>query len=43
MRLKNKNVIVTGSGNGIGRAIAEIFAKEGANVIVADIEEDSGL
>ena len=43
MRLKNKNVIVTGSGNGIGRAIAEIFAKEGANIIVADIEEDSGL
>jgi|TARA_B110000263_G_scaffold211288_1_gene194173 NAD(P)-dependent dehydrogenase (short-subunit alcohol dehydrogenase family) len=42
MRLKNKNAIITGSGNGIGRAIAILFAKEGANVTVADIEEDSG-
>ena len=42
MRLLNKNAVITGSGNGIGRAIAEIFAKEGANVTVADIEEDSG-
>ena len=41
MRLKDKNAIVTGSGNGIGKATAELFAKEGANVIVADIEEDS--
>tara|TARA_Y100000748_G_scaffold80615_1_gene66498 strand:- start:2232 stop:2996 length:765 start_codon:yes stop_codon:yes gene_type:complete len=42
MRLKNKNAIVTGAGNGIGRAIASLFAEEGANVIVADIEEDAG-
>ena len=42
MRLENRNAIVTGSGNGIGRAIAILFAKEGANVIVADIEEDTG-
>ncbi|MFL2664418.1 MAG: SDR family NAD(P)-dependent oxidoreductase [Dehalococcoidia bacterium] len=42
MRLKNKNAIVTGAGNGIGRAIATLFAQEGASVIVADIEEDAG-
>lgn len=42
MRLENKNVIVTGSGNGIGRAIAVRFASEGARVTVAELEEDAG-
>ena len=42
MRLQNKNAIVTGAGNGIGRAIAHRFASEGANVTVAELEEDSG-
>ena len=42
MRLAGKNAIVTGSGNGIGRAIALRFAFEGANVTVAELEEDSG-
>ena len=42
VRLEGKNAIVTGSGNGIGRAIALRFAAEGANVTVAEIEEDSG-
>jgi NAD(P)-dependent dehydrogenase (short-subunit alcohol dehydrogenase family) len=34
MRLKDKVAIITGSGRGIGRATAELFAKEGAAVIV---------
>lgn len=42
MRLEDKNAIVTGSGNGIGRAIARRFASEGAKVTVAELEEDSG-
>ena len=42
MRLQNKNAIVTGSGNGIGRAIARRFAAEGASVTVAELEEDAG-
>lgn len=42
MRLANKSAIVTGAGSGIGRAIAERFAREGAAVIVADIDEEGG-
>lgn len=39
MRLANKVALVTGAGSGIGRATAELFAAEGARVVLADIDE----
>jgi len=40
MRLEEKVAIVTGASSGIGRAIANVYGKEGAKVIVADIQKE---
>lgn len=42
MRLADKVAIITGAGSGIGRASAILFAKEGAKVAVADINDAGG-
>jgi NAD(P)-dependent dehydrogenase (short-subunit alcohol dehydrogenase family) len=41
MRLANKVAIITGSGSGMGQAAAELFASEGASVVVTDINEQA--
>jgi 3-hydroxybutyrate dehydrogenase len=38
MRLENKVAIITGSASGIGKAIAEKYAQEGAKVVIADLD-----
>ncbi|NIB44109.1 SDR family oxidoreductase [Pseudomaricurvus alkylphenolicus] len=40
--LENKVAVVTGAGGGIGRGVARRFAREGAAVVVAEIDEKSG-
>jgi 3-oxoacyl-[acyl-carrier protein] reductase len=42
MRLKNKVVIVTGAGQGIGEGYARALAAEGARVVVAELNEEQG-
>lgn len=42
MRLQDKVALITGSAGGMGQAAAELFAREGASVIVTDIAADAG-
>ncbi|SDZ67514.1 short chain dehydrogenase, partial [Flavobacterium aquidurense] len=39
--LKNKKAVITGGGSGIGRAIATLFAKQGAEVHIVDLTIES--
>ncbi len=41
-RLDHKTAVVTGAAKGIGRGIAGVFAAEGANVVVVDVDETAG-
>lgn len=42
MRLENKVAVITGAGSGIGRETALLFAREGARVVVVDVNDAAG-
>lgn len=42
MRLEGKAALVTGAGSGIGRAIALEFARQGARLLLSDVNEEAG-
>jgi len=43
MRLQDKVCLITGAGSGIGRATAELFAREGATILATDVDEAAAL
>ena len=42
MRLADKVAIISGAASGMGAATARLFAREGANVVIADVLEPEG-
>ncbi len=41
-RLRSKTAVITGAANGIGLEAARTFKREGANVVIADFNEEAG-
>ncbi|MEQ1492579.1 MAG: SDR family NAD(P)-dependent oxidoreductase, partial [Terricaulis sp.] len=41
-RLEGKVAVITGAASGIGRGTVDLFVKEGAKIIAADIQDDKG-
>jgi NAD(P)-dependent dehydrogenase (short-subunit alcohol dehydrogenase family) len=42
MRLEGKVALITGGGSGMGRVASELFASEGANVVLTDVNDETG-
>ena len=43
MRLKDKGAFISGGARGLGAAMATLFAREGAKVVIGDVLEEEGL
>lgn len=43
LRLQDRIALITGGGQGIGKAIARRFLKEGARVVIADVDAEAGI
>lgn len=41
-QLKNKTAVITGGASGIGKAISNVFARQGASVFILDMDDDGG-
>ena len=41
-KLQDKVAVITGAASGLGKGCAELFAREGATVVVADIQDEAG-
>ncbi|MBA3764045.1 MAG: SDR family NAD(P)-dependent oxidoreductase, partial [Actinobacteria bacterium] len=42
MRLEGKVALITGGGSGMGKVASELFAAEGANVVLTDVNDEAG-
>lgn len=43
MRFEDKTIVITGGSSGIGRGAVDLFLREGAKVVMGDIDNDEGL